>query len=709
MHKRNDSRQPQRTRISWALQVAAAGIAGAWLCAGAWAQTAPATSEEDVDTGVSKTQVPTTKQLITRSALDARLPQDGAEAVKDVAGVSSSTSQGAANPATSIRGLQLNLYSNYRLNGGLPTTGIVSVPMENKEAVEVLKGANALQFGLANPAGIINYVTKRAKDADVQTVTSNFNSFGQYGLAVDLGRKFGDNREFGLRVNASATHLESGVKGANGTARFFGAAADWLLTPGVTLKLDYENIARDVIEQAQIRVASRINSVVAVPAPPDPTVLLSGPWAWYRPRTENLDVKAEFRLTDTWRGLAEVGRSDSVRKERMTDQIYFTDAASVASGLGKDSFNLIRDQQYQNRFYRVELYGRESTGPILHDLTVGYSSAQRDQNIPNTVTATQQAINIYNPVLRTAVPVPPSTVQPGTLFYPTTSADAGPFVYDSISFNQDIKMTVGVRATKYFYSAIDQKTNVLTEQHYNITSPGVGLSVQMAPRTTIYASAMSSFEDGGAAPYGTTNQYQILSPTSANQRELGLRTNYWPGLRSSFAYFDITRANNVTVTNANKTTTFMTDGKLAYKGIETTNSLQIDKELSLDIAGQWLKARQRPDLNAALLDKAPPGVPVWSGNAKLNYAPSSMSGLKLNVGLSGMSSKFVDSFESGSIPSYLVYSAGGSYSWRLVGKRTVLSTQLDNLTNVRYWSGVNGTAYAIGLPRSIRMNLRVDL
>ena len=664
---------------------------------------------EVIDTGVSKTEVPTTKQLIGRSSLEASLPQDGAEAVKNVAGVSSSTSQGAANPATSIRGLQLNLYSNYRLNGGLPTTGIVSVPMENKEAVEVLKGANALQFGLANPAGIINYVTKRAKDVDIQTVSFNANSFGQYGLAVDLGRKFGESKEFGLRVNASATHLESGVVGANGTGKFFGAAADWKLSPDLVIKLDYEKISKDVIEQAQIRVASRINNVVAVPTPPDPTVLLSGPWAWYRPRTDNLDVRAEWRISPKWSAVAEIGRSDSVRLERMTDQIYFTDAASVASGLGKDSFNLIKDQEYHNRFYRVEVYGQESTGSLQHSITAGYSNSSRDQNIPNTVTATQQNVNIYNPVLRTIAPVPPSTVQPGTLFYPTTSADSGPYVYDSVTVTDSIKLTAGVRMTKYFYSAIDQKTNVYTEQTYNITSAGYGLSVLLAPRTNLYASSMSSFEDGGAAPYGTTNQYQILSPTSASQKELGFKSSYFQGARLNIAYFNIERANNVTVTNANKTTTFLTDGRIAYKGVETTNQFDLSQDVSMELNGQWLQAKQRPDINVSLQDKSPPGVPVWSGNARLNYTARSIPGLKLNFGLNGMSSKFVDSYESGSIGAYTVYSAGGSYAMTIFGKRAVWVLQADNLTNVRYWSGVNGTTYAVGLPRSVRTNLRMDL
>lgn len=682
-------------------------LSGAFFQGHAFSQTLE--PEDQIDTGVSKTEVPTTKQLISRSALEQTLASDGSEAIKDVAGVSSSTSQGAANPATSIRGLQLNLYSNYRLNGGLPTTGIVSVPMENKEAVEVLKGANALQFGLANPAGIINYVTKRAKDKDITTVSLNGNSFGQYGTAIDIGRKFGADREFGIRINAAGQHLETGVKGASGHGEFMSVAADWQATKDLAIKFDYEKISKDVIEQAQIRVASRINGVIAVPLPPDPRVLLSGPWAYYRPRTENVDLKAEYKISPEWKMLAEYGESNSVREERKTDQIYFTDAASVISGLGKDSINLVKDQQYHNKFYRAEFYGKLKVADLDHDLTVGYSSSERAQNIPNTVTAAQQAINIYSPIIRTVTPVPPSTIQPATSYFPTVSSDAGAYVYDSIKLTDKSKFTVGVRSTKYFYSAIDQKTNYYTEKNYNITSPAAGLSYDFAPRSTVYASVMSSFEDGGAAPYGTTNQYQILEPTAAKQKEVGLKTSYWPGVRSSLTYFNIERANNVTVTNANKTTTFIRDGNVDYEGVETTHSVTFNKNWGLDLAGQWLKAVQNPDLNIALSGKRPPGIPNLSGNLRLVHTSTDVAGLKLNLGANYMSSKFVDNYESASINSFTVYSAGASYATSIQGQKTMLTTQIDNLTNLRYWSGVNGTTYAVGLPRSLKFNVKIDL
>jgi TonB-dependent siderophore receptor len=662
--------------------------------------------ENSIDTGVSKTEMPITKQFISRSQLDVSIPQDGNDAVKDVAGASSNTSQGAPNPALSIRGLQLNLYSNYRLNGGLPITGINSNPTENKEAVEVLKGANALQFGLANPAGIINFITKRAKNNDVSEVNTSFNTFGQKTVAVDLGRKFGDEKQYGLRVNLSEQHIESGVIGANGTGHFYSLAGDWQASKNLSFKVDYENYSKDVIEQAQIRLATRTNGVITVPNVPDPRTLLSGPWAAYRPRTENYDVRADYVINNSWKAMIESGESNSVRLSRMTDQISFTTPATVASGLGKDGVSIIANQQYRNQFHRSELYGDFETAGLKHQLTMGWSFSQRFQNIPNTATATPVDINIYNPVLRTSYPV--ALTQPNTSFQPTISADQGPYVYDTVKLSEKLKLTFGTRLTDYSY-LYTNNAFVQSTTHYNVNSPAYGLSYEVLPKTSAYVSYMSSFEDGGAAPFGTTNQYQVLSPTAAKQKEIGIKSSSVPNLNSSWSYFEIERANNVTSTAANGTKTFLQDGNVAYKGIETTDSYVLSNYWSLDGAAQWINATQQPTIDPTLMGKAPPGVAKFSGNIRLTNKLESVPGLKLSLGANYIGSRFVDSLESGSIPAYTVFSAGAGYATKIEGHKASFQMQIDNLTDIRYWSGVNGTTYAIGLPRSIRFNAKFDL
>jgi len=211
----------------------------------------PESSEAKAETDDSG--LPLTKVTVDRKKIEEGAEQEGyGEAVKNVPGAMSNNGKGSANDAIRFRGLQLGLYSNYRLNGGLAITNIITVPTENKEKIEALKGANALMFGLASPAGILNMVTKRAGDKDISTVSVSGNDFGQIGASIDLARKLGDERQLGIRINASTTQIETGVQGIGGNGKFISLAADVAVTSQLKLGLDYERYSKDVVEQAGI-------------------------------------------------------------------------------------------------------------------------------------------------------------------------------------------------------------------------------------------------------------------------------------------------------------------------------------------------------------------------------------------------------------------------------------------------------------------------
>ena len=88
--------------------------------------------------------------------------------------------------------------------GGLP--GIVPrqvVDTQMLERVEIFKGANSLVNGAASSGvgGLINLEPKRAEDTPTTSVGVDYTSDSQVGGTLDVGRRFGDNNQFGARVN----------------------------------------------------------------------------------------------------------------------------------------------------------------------------------------------------------------------------------------------------------------------------------------------------------------------------------------------------------------------------------------------------------------------------------------------------------------------------------------------------------------------------
>jgi iron complex outermembrane receptor protein len=90
------------------------------------------------------------------------------------------------------------------LYGLLPRQFVAS---ELLERVEVLRGANTFingaQPGGGGIGGTINLLPKRAANADLTSLTVGAESGGQAYAALDLGRRFGEDKRTGLRINAA--------------------------------------------------------------------------------------------------------------------------------------------------------------------------------------------------------------------------------------------------------------------------------------------------------------------------------------------------------------------------------------------------------------------------------------------------------------------------------------------------------------------------
>jgi iron complex outermembrane recepter protein len=634
--------------------------------------------------------LPMTKAVVSGEALEQTSQEGYAEALRNVAGVSPANSKGSSNDSLIIRGIKINLFSNFRINGGLPIAGVQTQPNEDKERVEALKGANALMFGIASPAGIINFVTKRAGEIDVTSFASAGNSFGQGGASFDVGRRFGADREFGVRLNGSYAHVENGVVG--GTAKFIGAGLDYRVTDRLSIQGDYEWYSRNVLQQAGISLLAPVNGVIPITPIPDARRFISGPWATLKPQTENKQVRADYVLSDSWKILAEIGRSDSDR----TNYAVRIGSYNIVTGAGGVVTVNFADQVYQNNFGRAEALGQFSTWFLSHSLTLGVSKTERIANTvaQNQATLTQRQ-NIFDPV---ELPAPVFTKPPTSMLQ--TSKDTAAYTYDTIGIGStNLRLLAGFRHTKDV-----ETSSVGSGRTSNVNSPAYGALYDVIPSVTIFASYMEGLEAGGIAPATAVNVNEILPSAVSKQKEIGIRDSHIKGLSLSGSYFQITRANAVTDP---VTRIFANNGDLEYKGFETTLAWSFLPRWTLNAGGQILKARQvtpDPTFNGFWPENTPRRV----GNLSVSYRPVWVPGLTLTGGVSGISARFANNQQQATIPGYALYSLGASYVTRIQGKRVSLQLSADNVANLHYWNSVQTGTYGSGTDRSFKLNARVD-
>ena len=84
------------------------------------------------------------------------------------------------------------------------------------DRVDLLTGPGALARGVApdgSIGGSINVVTKRAGDVPLNRLTATYMGKAQFGTHLDVGRRFGEDNQWGVRVNGVWRNGEGNIDG----------------------------------------------------------------------------------------------------------------------------------------------------------------------------------------------------------------------------------------------------------------------------------------------------------------------------------------------------------------------------------------------------------------------------------------------------------------------------------------------------------------
>ena len=648
--------------------------------------------------GANILEVPATVNTVTRDVFELQGAASIYEVLRNTAGVTRQQNGGDTFDQLVIRGIAVENRTNYRLNGSLAIPNVSEIPMENKERVEVLKGASALYYGFTTPAGIVNLVTKRAGSTPVSTVGLGFDDKGSLQASADIGRQFGDQQQYGLRINAAGGRIGSNIEGVDGNRRFVSAAFDWRVNSRLTLKADVENYRKRITEQAGIARLAAVNGVIALPAVPDPDKLLGPPWAVFDAEVTNTQLRADYSISDNWALTVEAGHAEAERDRRLASFSNY----NVLTGAGRITGNDQRLKQTSDLF-RTELFGTFSTGSVQHELTLGAAQSKKSQDpiFQRNYGGASTVQNLYNPV---AIGYLPLTALPTR---PTTGAqdseELGLYALDRITFSPQWQLVAGARHTHYQSTQGASATIPSIAFDVRKTTPLAALSYKFTPDLVGYVSYAQGVEEGEIAPAGTANQNAHMPPGVSKQKEIGLRWLTGGGMLLSGALFDIERPGAYT----NSANTFVADGRQRYRGLEISAQGRLTRALAWQLSAQSLDAEFR-GINAQYNGKMPENTARQTASAFLSYDIAAVPGLSVNAGAYYTGRRPVDDLNQAFIGGNTILGLGARYVTQLFGKRTLWQVNVDNVGDKRYWAAA-GTRLAVGAPRSVKATLKVDL
>jgi iron complex outermembrane receptor protein len=669
--------------------------------------------------GAELIDTPLTVSVLPRELLDAQQAMQLHDALRNTAGVTSAQLNNAVYSNMAVRGIVVENRGNYRLNGSLPIVNLIDLPLENKERVEVLKGVSALYYGFTTPAGIINLTTKRSPSNPLLDLTVYGNQHGSYGGHVDWGRRFADGK-FGVRVNALLGNVDIGVDNTDGDRMFGSVALDFNPIESLSIQFDAERIEKKMSEPTTYFVTTPAGGAPPVLPPlPNPKRNLGGEWMYGDGWENNLLVNATWRFARDWALSLQAGRSELERDRFFSQMQNF----NVVTGNGTVAVTLTNGNVNENENYRAELYGAFMTGPVKHEVTVGFTQNNRFAEVTTnpqctfpraTANATCPA-STFVPNLFVSNPLPFLPLPPREVANSSDIEDRGVYVFDRFSWEW-LQVLAGLRHTDYesvttrFRTSVTANPAAPTRYVADEVSPAFGVVVKPHDGLSLYATYIEGLEEGGVAAANAINNGEVLPPAISEQWEAGVKAEL-DRMLVTFAYFDIDRPSsfNRPVSPGSTQQVFVQEGRTTYQGYEASATGEISDQWSVFATAMWLNAEQKQTANGTLNGLRPENTPRFTGSLFAEYRLPAVPGLSVSGGVFYVGNRAINAQNAAIVGGYSTWDLGARYTRAIGGRDTTFRLYMDNVTNSRYWAATASSLLNPNLPRTIKASVTVRL
>lgn len=647
---------------------------------------------------------PFTVATYTEKLIEQQQASTIGEVLKNDASIRTTTNQGHLNENFKIRGFDVN-HEDLNYNGFYGVAPYGRMPTEFLESVTVLKGPNALVAGLAptgSVGGVVVANSKRA-DQDLTRVSASLEDGGYYQSGFDVSRRFGQNNEFGVRVNGAYADGEHIIEGMNDRMALGSLTADYT-TDTFKINLDayaYRENRKDG-SPAMVAMGGKgsINKVIDAP---------KGDSNFFPHLEGNTDsqfvgLSGEYKFTPDLKAFAGVGYVEKSYDGHLFGTRLIVNkldgtASSQYYQVGSKEHNSAANLGFESKF---------ETGSIKHTLGLRADYLKRKYTQHKAATSSTFTTNLYDPSNSGAMPTTYPTIVPygDNQYVSYTLTDQISLLDDKLSF------IVGAR-----YQDIDTKNLVKnTSYSSNKLSPSLGIIVKpFGDNLSFYASYVEGLSEGATLSDTTyakdVNYNKTFAPYQTTQYEVGAKYQLASWLHT-LAIYQIEKPALMTTTFAqvdanNKTQITSDDAETRSRGVEWSFSGKVTDDLSLMGNLAYIDAEvSKATTNQG---KSVYGVPDFTASLGLDYAIPKLEGLNVNARVSYVSEQYLNDDNSLELPDYTIVDLGARYKTKLGGVNTTFLANVDNVANKKYWESVFNSNYAVlGGARTYKLGVTFD-
>lgn len=665
-------------------------------------QPAPVASIGRTDTPVLET--PQSIVTVPAQALRDQKPRNLDDALGNISGITQANTLGGTQDAVMKRGFGDNR------DGSIMRDGLPSVLGRNLTAtadhVEVLKGPASLLYGIQDPGGIVNVVSKKPQLQQYNAVTLRGSTYAHgkqgSGAQIDTTGALGESN---LAYRLIVDHQDENYW------RNFGQQRETLVAPSLawfgedtTVNLSYEHREFKTPFDRGTAIDPRTNKPLDIPR----TRRLDEPFNITEGRSDLTRLDVEHRLDDAWK--AHFAYS-------WTRETYDDNQARVtkvnSNGTLTRRTDATRGAVSSDSFATAGLNGDLQLGGFRHEVTFGIDSEKRKIYRADLIRDTKNTTFDYlDPVYGQISPA--TAVSPGDSDQTDKLRSDSLFVQDSWHLDDHWILVAGGRYQMYDqYAGRGRPFKANTDISGQKWVPRAGVIYKINDEMSLYGSYTQSFKPNSTiAPLSTGEVIDsAIQPEEATSWEIGGKLDIPGRVTANLAFFDI-RKRNVMVTqlDANGDSRVSTAGKVRSYGAELDVTGQLSEHWNLIGSYAWLDAEVTED-------------PVLEGNRLQNVAKETASlaavydagsifggdNLRLGGGPRYVGKRAGDPANSFELPSYTVTDAFASYDTKLGGHNVGFQFNVKNLFDREYYpSAANNLYVAMGEPRQFEISTTVE-
>ncbi|PWC15115.1 TonB-dependent siderophore receptor [Brenneria roseae subsp. americana] len=640
--------------------------------------------------------VPQAVNVVPAQVIEDRAVRNIDEALYNVSGITQSNTLGGTQDALIKRGFGDNR------DGSIFRDGVRSIQARNftptSDRVEVLKGPASMLYGMGEPGGVINIVSKKPELEQKTHIEGWGSSFNGGGGQLDVTGPLGAS---GLAYRMVVDHDETDYW------RNFGRNRQTTIAPSLmwygedtTVRVAYEHM--EYLTPFDRGTVLDTNTGKPVNTPRKRR--FDEHYNATRGDQDSITMQVDRNLTDRWKS----SLIYSYNRNRYSDNQARATAYNPDTGVLRRQPDATANAHAQTQVVQLTLNGDIDWGRINHQLLFGFDyeadRTYRGDMIRGTASSN---FNVYDPVYGQ---------QPASTSVSAADSDqrenidsTGFFMQDVIRLNDRWQLLGGLRYDSFDVMAGKGRPFVTaTDSSYHRLVPRAGIIYSLTDYSSLYASYSESFKPNSSI----ATQIGALPPEIGTAYEIGAKLDLPNRITGNLALFDIEKRNVMVNETLNGETVTRTAGKVRSQGVELDLAGKLTDSLSLIGSYAYTDARVTAD-------------PGNNGNRMPNAARHTASLFLTqdfgNIGLAagddlraGAGARYVsrragDAANSFYLDDYTVADAFVAYSLPLNGYKVKWQINVKNLFDKTYYpSSGNNLRIAVGEPRQVVLRASVD-